>query len=273
LITTITALMIGLPLLGQVEERGDTTAIKFGKTQILIIGGNEDDTDWESVEDSLSVDSIDVEDSRPRKSEAHWSGVSLGLGMMMARGFDNSFPNHPYWKNDPARSQTWELNLLEKKFNFGTPYVGLTTGLGFRFDSYAFNDNYLLQGDADTIFAVLDTNVTYSKNKLKASYVTIPLLLEFNTSHRASKSFYLATGVIGGVRMTSKTKRVGDLDGKEFKEKNKGTYTLNPFRLDATVRMGYSGVGVFANYSLLPLFDEGKTVDIYPLTFGLSFNF
>ena len=38
--------------------------------------------------------------------------------------------------------------------------------------------------------------------------------------------------------MTSKLKRKGEFDGKEFEQKEKGTYGLNPFKLDATARMG-----------------------------------
>jgi hypothetical protein len=98
-------------------------------------------------------------------------------------------------------------------------------------------------------------------------------MLEFNTSADSDKSFYLAAGVVGGVRMTSKTKREGEFEGKDFKEKVKGQYNLNPFKLDAAVRLGYNDWGVFANYSLLSLFEEGTTTDLYPLTFGLSLNF
>ena len=192
---------------------------------------------------------------------------------MLDENRENNFSDHPYWNNDAAKSQVWNLNLFEHKFNFGTPYVGLTTGLGFSFTSVAFKNNYLIQSTADSVYAVMDTVHNYSKNKLKASYLTIPLMLEFNTSADEDKSFYLAAGVIGGVRLTSKTKRQGEFDGKEFKEKVKGPFNLNPFKLDAAVRFGYADWGVFANYSLLPLFDQGKTVDLYPLTFGLSLNF
>ena len=101
----------------------------------------------------------------------------------------------------------------------------------------------------------------------------MPLLLEFNTNADPDKSFYLAAGVIGGVRLASNVKRKGDYDGKEFREESKGKFGLNPFKLDGTVRLGYSNWGAFASYSLLPLFDTGKTVEVYPLTFGLSMNF
>lgn len=294
--TIIAALIFSVPVFAQVEEapevesseeenvtiteeqiviveegegEPDTMKMNVGNRELIIIshGGDEDD-DFD-----LDFDEEDDEPRRKRKSDAHWAGVDLGFTMLMNNNFENSFDANPYWNTDPARSQVWNLNLLEHKFGFGTPYVGLTTGLGFSFTSIAFKDNYILRSTADSLFASIDTMNTYSKNKLKASYLTVPLLLEFNTSANSSKSFYLAAGVVGGVRMTSKIKRKGEFDGKEFEQKEKGQYDLNPFKLDGHVRMGYGSFGVFANYSLLPLFDTGKTVEIYPLTFGLTLNF
>jgi len=64
-----------------------------------------------------------------------------------------------------------------------------------------------------------------------------------------------------------------EIYSKEFQEKLKGTYGLNSFKLDGTVRLGYGSWGAFASYSLLPLFDTAKTTEVYPLTFGLSLNF
>ena len=289
--TIIVAMLFAAPVFSQVEEEAqegeviitegqitiieegegepDTTKMKVGNKEIIIITHPNEDFDLDSEDDSE-----DESPKRKRKSDAHWAGVDLGFTMLMNDNFNTGFATTPYWKNDPARSIVWNLNLLEHKFNFGTPFVGLTTGVGFSFTSVAFRDGYIINSSADSLFAVLDTVNTYSKNKLKASYLTIPLLLEFNTNTNSDKNFYLAAGVVGGVRMTSKIKRNGEFaDGKEFEEREKGTYSLSPFKLDAALRMGYGSFGVFANYSLLPLFESGKTVEVYPLTFGLSLNF
>jgi hypothetical protein len=288
--TIIVAMLFAAPVFSQVEEEAqegeviitegqitiieegegepDTTKMKVGNKEIIIITHPNEDFDLDSEDDSE-----DESPKRKRKSDAHWAGVDLGFTMLMNDNFNTDFATTPYWKNDPARSIVWNLNLLEHKFNFGTPFVGLTTGVGFSFTSVAFRDGYIINSSADSLFAVLDTVNTYSKNKLKASYLTIPLLLEFNTNTNSDKNFYLAAGVVGGVRMTSKIKRNGEFaDGKEFEEREKGTYSLSPFKLDAALRMGYGSFGVFANYSLLPLFESGKTVEVYPLTFGLSLN-
>jgi hypothetical protein len=289
--TTIVAMLFAAPVFSQVEEKvqegeviitegqitiieegegePDTTKMKVGNKEIIIITHPNEDFNLDSEDDSE-----DESPKRKRKSDAHWAGVDLGFTVLMNENFNTDFATTPYWKNDPARSTVWNLNLLEHKFNFGTPFVGLTTGLGFSFTSVAFRDGYIINSSTDSLFAAVDTVNTYSKNKLKASYLTIPLLLEFNISTNSDKNFYLAAGVVGGVRMTSKIKRNGELaDGKEFEEREKGTYSLNPFKLDAALRVGYGSFGIFANYSLLPLFESEKTVEVYPLTFGLSLNF
>ena len=258
------------------ESEIDTMKMKFGKTQVLVISKSEKEEDAERSDSKIkiTVGSDDEESSkRSKTSEAHWSGLDFGFSILLDDKQDNTFSDHPYWKNDAAKSQVWNFNIIEHKFNFGTPFVGLTTGLGFNFTSVAFKNNYVIQSTADSVFAVIDTVNIFSKNKLKATYLTVPLLLEFNTNRNEDKSFYLAAGVVGGVRIASKTKREGEFDGKEFKEKVKAPFNLNPFKLDAAVRLGYGSWGMFANYSLLPLFETGKTVELYPLTFGLSLNF
>ena len=259
-------MLTGFASFSQEEENADTTRINLGEKEILII---------DHLEDSLIIedgDTVRYEFSKP-KPEAHWAGLDFGVTMLMNPSFGTSFPASPQWQNDPARSHVWNLNLLEHKFNIVREYFGITTGLGFSFTSVALKNNYVLVDTPDSIYAFMDTVNNYSKNKLKAAYLTVPLLLEFNTNIDSDKSFYLAAGVVGGVRLTSKTKRKGVIAGDKFTVKNKGTYALNPFKLDAAVRLGYGDVGVFANYSLLPLFDTGKTSEAYPLTFGLSLNF
>lgn len=251
----------------QIEEHPDTTRFNMGKVEVILVDHSKD------VE--MEMDTIDAAPDENEKEhfEAHWAGLDMGFGLMLNGDMGTGFDNYKYWENDPARSMTWNLNILEHKFGIVKEYVGLTTGLGFSFTQLAFKDNYILTHTTDTLFAVVDSMNSYSKNKLRATYLTVPLLIEFCTNADEEKSFYLATGVVGGVRIGSKIKRNGEFDGKEFEQKEKGVYGLNSFKLDGTVRMGYGSWGAFASYSLLPLFDTAKTTEVYPLTFGLSLNF
>lgn len=258
---------------GQENENGpDTTRMNIGKTEFIIINHEND------IEDQKEpTDTIDASPSKEEQeeNEAHWAGMDLGFNMLLNAQNTTNFGTHDYWQNDPAKSINFNLNLMEHKFSIYKNYIGITTGLGFSFTQVGFKNNYILQSTKDSLFALPDTLVNYSKNKLRAAYFQVPLLLEICSSSDEDKNFYLAAGVVGGVRMTSRIKQIGKeiSSGKEFEQIKKGTYALNPFKLDATARMGYNDWGVFASYSLLPVFDTKMTDEIHPFVFGLTYNF
>ena len=250
----------------QEEIKKDTTRLNIGKVEVILV-------DHSEAEASAEIDTIDAAPTEKEKElfEAHWAGIDMGFTSLMNASFDNTFADYKYWENDPAKSMTWNLNLWEHKFSLYKEYIGITTGLGFSFTQIAFKDNYMLVATSDTLMAVIPIAETqdYTKNKLKATYLTVPVLIEFCTNEDADKSFYLAAGVVGGVRISSRYKRSIE-DNKDIQ---KGTYALNSFKLDAAMRMGYGNWGAFATYSLMPLFETSKTIEIYPLTFGLTMNF
>ncbi len=257
-------------------SKSDTSRTKVGKVEFVTIkdrlvsinfpAGVPPDTTF-TINDTIDASPSEEEAER---NEAHWKGIEVGVNMLLNDHQTTSFDNNPYWENDPAKSFYINLNFIERKFDIYKNYVGITTGLGFNFMQFGLQNNYIIQSNKDSVYAIEDTVYSYSKNKLKACYLQIPLLLEFNTNQDSDKSVYLAAGVIGGLRLSSKTKRVGDLNGNTFDSKVKGVYNLSPFKLDATVRVGYADWGIFANYSLIPLFATGKTVEVHPFTVGLT---
>lgn len=242
------------------EHESDTTRFNLKKVELILVEKHDNDT-------------IDAGPDIPnRNNEAHWAGMDFGFNVMTNGSGSSKFPAYKYWENDPVHSIYFNLNVAEKKLKIIQEYVGLTTGIGFNFNQFEFKNNYILMDSVDTIVGLVSPQ-DYSKNKLRAAYLQIPLLLEFNTNKDNEKGVYLAAGVVGGVRLTSRLKRVGKLNGDVFKEKIEGTYALNPFKLDLTARIGYGDFGAFVNYSVLPLFDTAKTTEVYPLTFGVTLGF
>lgn len=251
------------------QNEPDTTRMKVGKnTEILIInnGGDADSVDLSFL------DTIDAGPKEPvRVNEAHWTGLDFGMNVNTNGSGSDKFGNYSYWENDPLQSFYFNVNFAEKKIKVIKEYVGISTGLGFNFNQIGFKDNFVIADSADTLTAfVSPTNFT--KNKLRVAYFQIPLMLEFNTNKDNNKGVYLAVGAIAGVRIASRTKRVYELNGEKVKEKAKGTYGLEPFKLDATARIGYGDWGAFANYSVLPLFSTDKTTAVHPISFGLSYS-
>ncbi len=266
-VTLIICFLIGGYVFSQNEP--DTVRFKFGTTTVLVInsGGKTDTVLMDSA------DTIDVGPEEPhRDNEAHWAGFDMGFNVNTNGSGSDKFGNYTYWENDPLQSFYFNVNFAEKKIKIIKEYVGITTGVGFNFNQIGFKNNFVIADSTDTLMAFVSP-INFSKNKLRVAYFQIPLLLEFNTNKDNDKGVYLAAGAIAGVRIASRTKRVYEQDGEKIKEKAKGTYGLEPFKLDATARIGYGDWGAFVNYSLLPLFDTDKTTAVHPLSFGLSYSF
>jgi hypothetical protein len=215
-------------------------------------------------------------DEEPDNSnKAHWSGFEVGAQMNTTGflDFNNSFSAAPYWENNVAKSLVFNLNTFQHKFSLIGDVFGITTGYGFSFNTTELTSSYVLQHNADTVYAVANTPQEYKRNTLYAAYFTVPLLLDFTSNNSFKKSFYFNAGVVGGVRMYSHQRFTGAYaNGDKFENVTKSAFNLNTWTLDATLRMGYGFFGVFANYSVLGLFKEGTTSGVFPMRFGISFN-
>jgi hypothetical protein len=269
--------------LAQSETKGaDTSKLIIGKKIVKIYtkGGVVEKITFDSKENDTLAYQKQLEKERKKDStkvanykyEGHWQGMDFGTSILLNASGQNTFSKQNFLENDPAKSFYMNLNLFEKKLPIIKEYVGLTTGLGFNWTSVGIKNNQTMHYNADSVWVTTDKTLgyNYDKNKLRASYLTVPLFLEFNTKSNPDKSAYLMLGVVGGLKLNSKFIQKADNDKAEVNNKTKGDYALNPFKLDAAVRVGYKSVGVFANYSLLPLFDTKRVEKAMPLSFGLS---
>ncbi len=257
----------------ETKEPEDTTRFTVGGLEFIIIDhGDTQDTilvPGESDGDDFHIGKHSKGDD---KDLTYWSGFEFGPSILLNKNGGTSIETD-YLKLDPAQSFSYNFNLFEKRVPFGTDHIGLVTGLGLTHSRYGLKNNYSIQANADSTWGVVDSLTQYNKNQLRATYLNVPLLININTSKYENKNFHIAAGVIGGVRLSSKTVQKFDVDGKQSKRKYKGVYNLNPFQAIATARVGYKDVGVFANYNLLSLFESGATEEVFPLTMGISLHF
>ncbi len=229
------------------------------------------------------------------KYNGHWAGFDFGINGYVTPAFDMNFnPDYPYMNMNTARSLMVNINPFELNVNLFRNKIGFTTGLGFQVSNYFFTDNFVLIQDSTalTAYKVQDAQgspVTLETNKLVASYLNLPLFLEFQTNqYRRLNSFHITLGVIAGVRIGSYTKQkyneeggsyyLVDTDGNKVaaysvdKEKvhDRGPYHLSPFKLDAALRVGWSHLNLFATYSLTKMFQKDQGPELYPYTVGIS---
>jgi len=232
---------------------------------------------------------------RKGKYNGHWAGVDLGWNGYVNTNFNMSFPsNQNYLDLNTSRSLTVNLNPVELNLNIAKNHFGLTSGLGFTFNNYYFSNSTLLVHDSNTLVAyrLVDQNgnkADMKVNKLTVIWLTVPVMFEYQTNSGIKwNSFHLSLGVIGGVRLCAYTKQkfysryttyylrddngldIGSVYVNNNFTRTQSQYHLNPFKLDATMRIGWSFLNFFANYSVSQMFQKNQGPVIYPWAIGIT---
>ena len=266
--------LLSTQLMGAQElepAKKDTTKIAVGDLKLVLVN---DDKVGASVSTGDDDDDEPMTDQELKSALTFWSGVDAGVNILLDKNNSTDFTNEHEWLDlDYSRSMSWSFNLVDAKIRLVKDYVGIYTGLGLTYNSYGLKENVRLMANNDSTYAdradSLAGYIPFTKNKLRASYLRIPLMLEFNTSLDPERTFHVSAGVIGGWNMGTINKVKYEEDGNDVKNRSKGDYNLTPFTLDASVRVGYRNFTLFANYGLTPLFEDGKGPEVYPLTVGL----
>ncbi len=243
------------------DEWGDTTKIRVGRRTFNVVEGNNGTT--------FKVDKEERRKNWTGSFNPHWAGLEVGMNLFSQTDY-SMYNGEEFFDLVPGKSLSWNLNFAEWAFKNDHNNFGLVTGLGFTFSDYTFEQPITIakeNGSGIIVPVPLDPN-GLKKSKLSMSYFTVPLMLEVKTPLRMGGShLYLAGGVIGGLNLGSHTK----YKYRNDKEKFKSNYHINPFKYDITGRIGFGDLCVFANYSLAPLFKDGKGPELYPLMIGISF--
>lgn len=148
-----------------------------------------------------------------------------------------------------------------QKMNLVQHYVNLKYGLGIEMNNYRFKTNVSFNEGGLNPFNpsqnipnafVFRDSTSFSKNKLAADYVTIPLMLNFNTnpgSYRNSLKF--SAGVSMGYLYSSRNKQIS---GDRGKKKNAGDYDLDKWKFSYIGEVGLGYINLYGSYSPKSIF-------------------
>lgn len=265
------------------DSARDTTSISVGDKKVVIItkddGDDDDDDDSEFMHVRVNTDdSHDTIFVAPKKAKSHWGGIDIGFNQLMYKNnFSTSLPaGFDYLDLNDGKSINVNLNIFYHDFQLYKRYVLFTTGVGLSLNNYRFSTDKTLRADTSRLFADYDLNasnevINYEKNKLAVNYVTIPLLLQFNSNLKAKKSWHLATGLLVHYKFNSHLKLVYTEEGGREKVKRQDDFNIDPLRADATVRIGYRYITLYSSYSLTELFKDGRGApNLHPFTVGIN---
>jgi hypothetical protein len=262
------------------DDPADTLKLKMGNKRIVVIekeNAGEKNKRKIIIDEDVTFKNEDeeeilepIEDTK----RAHWAGFGMGLNPLMnANGKFATESDAPFLVLDYGKSLNFQFNVWDRRFPIYKDYIGLSTGLGFQWNRYGLQKNVDVMANADSIYAINNTTVNYSKNVLRSTYLQVPLLLDFDTHADRDKSWHLSIGVIGGVRVGSSLKTKWENSGKPQRSKTTDDFNFSSLSANAYAQLGYRNTNLFVQYGLTEVFRSGKGPELSPLTAGILFSF
>lgn len=164
------------------------------------------------------------------------------------------------------------INLIKKNVNF-------KYGLGVELNNYRYKSSSPIsykEGGVEPYSGGLQRNspfifrdsISFSKNKLAADYVTVPLMLNFSTTPKFNKTTVsFSAGVSMGYLYSQRNKQRSEERGKL---KNKGDYDLERFKFSYVAELGVGPIKVYGSYSPTSIYEH--SLDMRPYNFGIRFS-
>ncbi len=202
--------------------------------------------------------------------------ANAGSYLINRPGFPNLDKND--FKLKTGKSVNVNIWLFMQRLNLIQHHVHLKYGLGVELNNYryrsAINYNedglvpYMVNTQTNAPFIFRDS-ISFSKNKLAADYVTVPVMLNFVTNADERKNrFSLSMGVSAGYLYSQRNKQVSSERGKL---KNRGDYDLERFKLSYVAELGFGPIMLYGSYSPKSIYE--RSLDIRPYNVGFRFSY
>ena len=186
----------------------------------------------------------------------------------------------PLGENDFKLRSNKSVNVniwfFMQRLNLIKHHVNLKYGLGLELNNYRYksgiNISYLdqnpyLQGQPSSPVIIRDS-IQFSKNKLAADYLTVPIMLNFSTSPgNTHEGLSISVGVSAGYLYSQRNKQISAERGKQ---KNKGDLNLEPFKFSYIAEVGLGPVRLYGSYSPNTFYETD--LNMKPYTLGIRFS-
>ena len=166
-----------------------------------------------------------------------------------------------------SKSTNVNIWFFMQKLNLAKHVVNLKYGLGLELNNYAFDDTRVKFSKNPTTVSLDPDLANAKKNKLKADYLTVPMMLNFNfTPDLRRRGFGFSAGVSAGLLYGSrqKTKVGGDVN------KVKDDFDLERWKLSYIGELSLGPVKLYGSYAMKNMWAKGLDQTPYTVGFRIS---
>lgn len=163
------------------------------------------------------------------------------------------------------------VSLIKHKLN-------LKYALGLDLNNYRFKSNisfsegglnpYNTSEDISHAFVYRDEE-HFTKNKLSADYITLPVMFNFtsNPGSYGSSGLSLSAGISMGYLYSARNKQKSDASGKQ---KNRGDYDIDKWKFSYVGELGVGPIHLFGSYSPKSMFKNDLNFRPYAIGIRLT---
>jgi hypothetical protein len=264
------------------KKEGDT--IRVGGMIIVKKGKNDG---------SVTITSGDKVKRKHKNISTNWGVVDLGFSNYNDN--TNYANTGSYLVSGPGAGQVLDKNNFKvragksinvniwffmQRLNLIQNHVHFKYGLGLELNNYRYKTEskisykegglvpYTANTQTNAPFIFRDS-ISFSKNKLAADYVTVPMMLNFVTNADERKNrFGLSVGVSAGYLYSQRNKQVSSERGKL---KNKGDYYLERFKFSYIAEVTLGPITLYGSYSPKSMYE--RSLDIKPYNVGFRLGY
>jgi hypothetical protein len=271
--------------LAQTDSTKATDTVKVGNFIIIKKKGNSDDRERIVHSDRIVVTDEYRRERRYRRRSivsTNWFIFDLGFANVRDNTNYTNAAGGTYFKtlNAPAgavsqnsyklntgKSSNVNLWFFMQKLNLVRHVVNLKYGLGLEMYNFRYDTRLSYRNDPQPY--VFNDSIGFSKNKLYVEYLTVPFMLNINTTPDSRRGLSFSGGISAGYLTNSRNKQVS---GERGKQKYRGDFNFEPWRFAAIAELGLGPVRLYGTYSLNRLQKEVTRIEQYPYAVGIRFS-
>jgi hypothetical protein len=172
-----------------------------------------------------------------------------------------------------GKSRNINIWFFMQKLNVSKRILNLKYGLGLELNNYHYKQPIRYDAHPPATLnppiVSLDGTVgrTYSKNKLAADYLTVPIMVNFNFTPKRKNGYGFSAGISVGWLYNARNKTV---TSDEDMRKAKDDFELEKWKLSYIAEISLGSIRFYGSYAFKNMYQRG--LDIKPYNFGLRFS-
>lgn len=251
------------------------------KVRITIPGKDDGVVTIEKTEKTYHLDSTKVKEKTETVAVSErrnarpiygitFSRIDLGLVKLIDNGSFTLSDKNRDFRYRPGKTVNFGFDVLQAGYRFNDRFrVFLSGGFDWTYIRLREDIDFL---ENTTPLTWVHSDVDYSKNRLTATYLRLPLTFEFRSKDFTDLGrLRFAFGPEGGFLLKGTQRFKSEEYGKQ---KFKDDYNFTQFRYGAFARFGVGAFGIYAKYYFNDIFENSPDqAGLQNFTFGLMLGF